>query len=383
MSASHPSPSRITDRLLAWYRRSRRDLPWRRTNEPYRIWVSEAMLQQTQVTTVIPYYERFLARFPDLGSLATAPIDDVLKQWEGLGYYARARNLHAAARRVVAVHGGRVPRDAEAFGALPGVGEYMTAAVMSMAFGHALAVVDGNVKRVIARLYAIADPTDRPAGNRIVRGRAQALLAPDDPGEFNQAMMELGALVCRPRAPACPSCPLAESCAAYCLGTPEAFPVRERRRTVPSQRIAVGVVTDGARVLITRRPESGMLGGLWEFPGGKLRDAESAEDACAREIAEEVGLAVEVGERIARVRHAYTHLTVEIDVFRCRYRGGEVVLDGPTDYRWITLEETDRYAFPKANHKFLPEVRRALAAPGPRGNSPKRRARLDSRGQLD
>jgi A/G-specific adenine glycosylase len=384
MSASHSSPSKITHRLLAWYRRSHRDLPWRRTRDPYAIWVSEVMLQQTQVATVIPYYERFLARFPDVGALARASLDDVLKAWEGLGYYARARNLHAAARQVVTAHGGRVPDDPVVVRSLPGVGEYVAAAVQSIAFGAPLAVVDGNVKRVVARLFALRGPVDRPAGVRAVRERAQALLDARDPGSFNQAVMELGAVVCRPLHPDCPGCPVAEWCAAHRAGRVDSFPARTPRRAIPVQRIAVGVVTDGARVLITRRSESGMLGGLWEFPGGKIRGAESAKKACRREIEEEVGLAVEVETRIAHVRHTYTHLEVEIDVFHCRYRGGEVVLDGPTDYRWITLAETGAYAFPKANHKFLPAVREALeggevARPRRRVSRARPARRLDGR----
>ena len=325
------------------------------------MWVSEVMLQQTQVATVIPYYERFLARFPDLHALAASPLDDVLKLWEGLGYYARARNLHRAAREVVAAHDGVVPQGPEVFGALPGVGSYMTAAVQSIAFDAPLPVVDGNVKRVVARLFAIDQSVDRAAGLNAVHEHARALLDHRDPGSFNQAMMELGATVCRPVNPLCAQCPVAAACAARALGEPEAFPVRDARRTVPRAHIAVGVVSDGARVLITRRAETGMLGGLWEFPGGKVRRGETPAAACRRELREETGLAVDVGNRIARVRHAYTHLTVDIDVFLCGYRGGAVVLEGPTDHRWITLEETADYAFPKANHKFLPAVRDALA----------------------
>ena len=331
------------------------------------------MLQQTQVATVIPYYARFLDRFPDVRALAHAPIDDVLKQWEGLGYYARARNLHRAANEVMARHGGRIPDDPVAFAALPGVGPYMTAAVQSIAFGAPLAVVDGNVKRVIARLFAIADSVDRRAGSRAVEALAQAILDTGDPGAFNQAVMELGALVCRPVNPACADCPVMSACAAFASGDPEAYPVRDPRREVPRAHIAVGVISDGARVLITRRAESGMLGGLWEFPGGKVRRGEAPASACRREIREEVGLRVDVKERIARVQHAYSHLTVDIDVFRCLYRGGDIVLDGPTDHRWITLEEARDFAFPKANHKFMPALRDALAASGTRRSRRTRR----------
>ena len=333
------------------------------------------MLQQTQVATVIPYYERFLARFPTLASLASAPIDDVLKLWEGLGYYARARNLHRAARAVVDEHGGAVPADAAAFASLPGVGSYMTAAVLSIAFDAPLAVVDGNVKRVIARLFALSDSVDRPAGARSVQARVSALLDRDDPGTFNQAVMELGALLCRPVNPLCDRCPVSDECVARSAGDVLAYPVRDARRAVPRQKIAVGVVSDGNRVLITRRAEKGMLGGLWEFPGGKVHQGEKPADACRREIREETGLRVEVGERIARVAHLYTHLAVEIDVFICSYHGGDVVLDGPSDHRWITLEETGEYAFPKANHKFMPAVREALGRARPARKPRSRRAR--------
>jgi len=366
--------SRITHRLLEWYRESHRDLPWRHDHDPYRVWVSEVMLQQTQVATVVPYYERFVTRFPDLRTLAQAPLDDVLKLWEGLGYYARARNLHRAATIVVREHGGAVPADADVFASLPGVGRYMTAAVQSIAFGAPLAVVDGNVKRVIARLFAIPDSVDRPAGLHAVQACVDRLLDRTDPGTFNQAVMELGALVCRPVSPSCDTCPVSGTCEAFASGEAEAFPVRDARRPVPRQKIAVGVVNDGGRVLITRRAEDGMLGGLWEFPGGKVRRGEKPVDAVRREIREETGLRVAVGKRIARVSHMYSHLAVEIEVFCCSRRGGSVVLDGPTDHRWITMEETAAYAFPKANHKFMPAIRDALtnAQPSPAPRSRKR-----------
>jgi A/G-specific adenine glycosylase len=274
---------------------------------------------------------------------------------------------------VVNEHGGIVPSDAATFAALPGVGTYMTAAVQSIAFDAPLAVVDGNVKRVVARLFALSDSVDRPAGARAVEARASALLDRNHPGDFNQAIMELGALVCRPVNPLCDECPLRDECAALSRGDPEAWPVRDARRAVPRQKIAVGVVSDGSRVLITRRAETGMLGGLWEFPGGKVRRGERPAHACAREIEEETQLRVEVGERIARVKHVYTHLAVEIDVFHCRYLGGSVVLDGPTDHRWITMDEASDYAFPKANHKFMPAIREALTGEQtPRAPLPRR-----------
>jgi A/G-specific adenine glycosylase len=345
----------IRSRLLAWYASSRRDLPWRRTRDPYRIWVSEVMLQQTRVQTVIPYYQRFVERFPDVASLAAADADAAIKAWEGLGYYARVRNLQRAARAVVERYGGDVPSDPDAFRDLPGVGDYVCAAVQSIAFGRPLAAVDGNVKRVLARLFAIEDPVNRAASARVFQSHADSLLDRRDPAAFNQAMMELGATVCRPTSPRCDECPVRGRCEAARGGAVGRYPVRERKRPVPEYRVAVGVVEDDGRMLITRRPAEGLLGGLWEFPGGKIRDGESAREAAAREIREETGLEVDVTDFVARVRHAYTHFRVELEVYRCRPRGGTgVVLDGPTDYRWIHPEEVARYAFPKANHKFIP-----------------------------
>lgn len=366
---------RMTRDLLDWFAEAQRDLPWRHTRDPYRIWVSEVMLQQTQVRTVIPYYERFLARFPDVASLAQAPLDDVLKQWEGMGYYARARNLHAAARELVAENNGRVPDDSDRFGELPGVGAYIRAAVQSIAFGRPWAAVDGNVKRVLARAFGVEEAVDRPLGAHTIQDLADQLLDRNDPGAFNQAVMELGALVCRPANPDCPQCPWSHACIARAEGSPAQYPRKSPRRAVPTARIAVGVVSRRGRVLITRRAESAMLGGLWEFPGGKIRAGEGAADACRREIREETGLDVDVVERVTRVRHAYTHLKVEIEVFRCVHKQGRVRLQGPVDHRWILLEETGQYAFPKANHKFLSVLKQGRPAPAPARSKPSRTRR--------
>jgi A/G-specific adenine glycosylase len=349
-------PQALRARLLEWFCANGRELPWRSTRDPYRVWVSEVMLQQTQVRTVVPYFERFTDRFPDVATLAAAADHDVIKAWEGLGYYARARNLHRAAGEVVCDHGGVIPGDPAAFRALPGVGEYICAAVQSIAFGHALAAVDGNVRRVLARLFAIDHPAGPASSRSLFAGAADSLLDPKRPGDFNQAMMELGALVCRPASPRCEECPINAHCEAYREGSQDRLPVKQRKRPVPEHRVAVGVVVGrGERMLITRRPDRGLLGGLWEFPGGKIREGESPEDAVVREIKEEAGIDVEVTGYVTRVKHAYTHFKVDLEVYRCRPLGEEAVtLNGPTDHRWIAREEIAGYAFPKANHKFIP-----------------------------
>jgi len=351
---------RFRESLLGWYDAGHRDLPWRRTREPYPIWVSEVMLQQTQVATVIPYYERFMSKYPDVSSLARADQQEVLKSWEKMGYYARARNLHRAACIVVERHGGKIPTDYAAFRELPGVGDYIASAVTSIAYDAPHAAVDGNVKRVLARMFCIDAPANSAKGP--FAGPAKELLDLQRPGAYNQAMMELGATVCRPATPACESCPVTEFCEAAARGEQLAFPVRTKRRQVPRYHIAVGVVRKGDRILITRRRPEGLLGGLWEFPGGKVTPGEAPESACRREIAEETNLEVSVTRHLARIDHAYTHFKIDVDVYSCEYLGGDVSLDGPVDYRWIVAEEIDGYAFPGANHKFLPAVKKELSS---------------------
>ena len=351
---------RFRERLLAWFFETRRDLPWRRSDDPYVIWVSEVMLQQTQINTVIPSFERFIARYPDIQTLAQADLQDVLKSWEGLGYYARARNLHAAARTLAEQNNTAVPADYEELKALKGVGDYIAAAVSSIAFGKPHAVVDGNVKRVLSRFFEIETPVNSSSAGRVFGEHAQGLLDARHPGDFNQAMMELGATICRPRRPLCERCPVAEFCGSYLSQRQSELPVRISRKPVPKYHVAVGVVRKGDRVLITRREPNGLLGGLWEFPGGKIGNGESPEDACRREIAEEINLDVEVIDYVTHVDHAYSHFKIGVDVFACRYKAGDVKLHGPVDYRWILVDEIDDYPFPGANHKFLPVVKQRL-----------------------
>jgi A/G-specific adenine glycosylase len=341
-------------RLIDWYLQNQRKLPWRDTQDPYAIWVSEVMLQQTQVKTVVPYYLKFLERFPDVEHLARSNLQEVLKSWEGLGYYARARNLHRAAKTVVQEYGGSIPANLKDFRKLPGVGAYIGAAVQSIAFQQPNPVVDGNVKRVLSRLYRIDAPVNHTSSQKIFQRLSARLLDRLDPGVFNQAVMELGAAVCKPQQPACGGCPWSSACRAQKSGAVNAYPKRIQRKKIPEHYIAVGVIYRETQVLITRRKTEGLLGGLWEFPGGKVRDAENGEAACIREIKEEVNLSVAVVEHLARIRHAYTHFKIVMDVFRCRHLSGEVKLNGPADYRWISVPEIKKYPFPAANHKFIP-----------------------------
>ena len=350
------NPKEITlfrKNLLAWFEIHHRKLPWRETGDPYCIWVSEVMLQQTQVKKVLEYYQKFVDRFPDVESLAGARLQDLLKTWEGLGYYARARNLHKAAQVVVGDLKGKIPADYAAFRELPGVGEYIAAAVQSIAFNAPYAVVDGNVKRVLARLFLIDAPINQSASTKIFQEKADLLLDHTASGIFNQAMMELGATACRPQSPTCIVCPVNTVCRAFQTARQEEFPVRQKSKPLPEYHIVAGVIHKGDRILITQRKLEGLLGGLWEFPGGKIEQKETAERACIRAIREETNLLVEPTEYLTRVKHAYTHFKITMDVFHCHCQSGEVVLNDAVDYRWITVDQIDQFPFPRSNHKFI------------------------------
>ncbi len=340
--------------LLAWFETHSRQLPWRETEDPYCIWVSEVMLQQTQVKKVLEYYQQFVKRFPDVESLAGAALQDLLKTWEGLGYYARARNLHKAAQVVVGDLAGEIPADYAGFRKLPGVGDYIAAAVQSIAFNRPYAVVDGNVKRVLARLFLIDAPINQSASGQIFQEKADLLLDQTAPGIFNQAMMELGATVCRPQSPTCIVCPVNTACRAFQTVRQEDFPVRQKPKPLPEYYTVAGVIRKGDQILITQRKLEGLLGGLWEFPGGKIQVKETAEQACVRAIREETNLLVEPTEYLTRVKHAYTHFKIVMDVFHCNYQSGEIVLNEAVDYRWITADQIDQFPFPRSNHKFIP-----------------------------
>ena len=354
----------IRRRLLAWYRKHQRELPWRQTEDSYSIWVSEVMLQQTQVITVLPYYRKFLNHFPDVKSLAKADLQSVLKIWEGMGYYARARNLHCAARMIVTEFSAKIPAKWEDIKKLPGVGDYIAAAVLSIAFNQPYAVIDGNVKRVLARLFLIDAPVNKSSAFKAYNDAATELLDNKNPGAFNQAIMELGAIVCKPNKPECGHCPLQTECLAYRSDRVKKFPKKLKSAPLPVYHIAVGVVAKKNHVLITQRKPDGLLGGLWEFPGGKIRKDEDPERACIREIKEEVNLTVAIDSYVTRVKHAYTHFKIIVDVFCCRFVTGKIKLNGPVDYRWIKLNQIDQFPFPKANHKFIPLLKRCIARYG-------------------
>jgi A/G-specific adenine glycosylase len=358
--ARGPGPTgRLRGALLRWYRRERRDLPWRRTRDPYRVWISEAMLQQTRVETVIPYYHRFLERFPDVGALATAEMDDVLGAWQGLGYYSRARNLKRAAEHVVSCCEGELPDTAEGLRALPGVGRYTAGAVASIAFDRAEPVVDGNVARVLSRIHGLRDDPKSPAGQKRLWAEAERLVRGRAPGDLNQALMELGATVCTPRAPDCPRCPVRRHCAALRSGDPESLPVGGKRPKVRDVDAVAAFVERRGRALAVRRPEGGLLGGLWDLPGGDLAPRERPADGLHRTLRERVGLDVESMEPVGTVGHVFTHRRLRLHVYRCRAAAGRVRLDGFDAHRWLPAAGLDGLPTGNVTRKALALVARS------------------------
>jgi len=345
--------------LLAWYEVEARDLPWRQTEDPYAIWVSEIMLQQTRVETVLPYYERFLDRFPTVDALASATIDEILKAWEGLGYYRRVHHLHRAAKIVVEEHGGQVPRSVEKLRPLPGIGPYTAAAIASIAFGRDEPVLDGNVARVLARLFCVPGDPARAAARKRLREAAERLLPRREASRFNQALMDLGARICRPRSPRCHACPIASQCDAHHTGQEVLYPQKRARKAVPHVEVVAGIVwsgepfADDARLLIARRNDDDMLGGLWEFAGGRVEEGETREAALVRELHEELAIDVQVIGPFMQLDHAYTHFRITLHAYHCRHTGGQPQAVDCADWAWVKADELDAYAFPTADRRIL------------------------------
>jgi A/G-specific adenine glycosylase len=349
--------------LLAWYRRHRRDLPWRRDRDPYRVWVAEVMLQQTTVKTVLPYYETFLRRFPDVGALAAASEEEVVAAWSGLGYYHRARNLRRGARHLVEHHDGLFPRTLEAALAVPGVGLYTASAILSIASGVPLPVVDGNVRRVLARLRALRGPRWRRDGPYY--NLAEEVLDHESPGDWNQALMEIGAVVCTPRRPACPACPLRSACRSHALGLQDRIPEPRERRAPVDVTVAAALVEKDGRVLLVRRAEGRLMGRMWEVPQTSLEAGGLAD--LARELLVRHGLAVVPGALLARARHTITFRRIRVEAYRARLRR-----DVPADsdhYRWVLPRELASLPVSSMTRKILrglssPQMPLALEANG-------------------
>ena len=354
----------LTRALLAWWdghgRKDPAQKPWMFTHvgcwppavddlDPYGIWIAEVMLQQTQLAVVLPYWRSWMAAFPPVETLAAASLEQVRLQWQGLGYYSRARRLHEAAQTLDA---GPWPRDLESWLALPGIGRTTAGSILSSAFNARLPILDGNVKRVLARLQAHPRP---PARDQVLFWSwSEALLDPERPRDLNQALMDLGATVCTPRHPACGTCPLRGSCAAYAAGDPSRWPMTDASKPVPFQVIGVGVVFNAkGEVLIDQRLEEGLLGGMWEFPGGKQEHGESIEACIARELKEELAIAVKVREELITVDHAYSHKKLRFVVHCCEWMSGDPQPLASQQLRWVLPEQLTDFPFPAANARII------------------------------
>ncbi len=345
---------RFRKNLIDWYRQNRRELPWRETSDPYKIWISEIMLQQTRVDQALPYYQRFMSLFPTVYDLAEAGRQKVLKAWEGLGYYSRARNMHQAAQTIVEAYHGKIPDSWENIIRLKGIGPYTAAAILSIAYRKPYAVVDGNVIRVITRFFGIREDVRSTAVRRTIQELADELIDRDHPGEFNQALMETGATVCTPANPGCDKCPLSNDCITVKTAAFDAIPYKSPAKKRPHYHIGVGIIqNDRNEVLIALRPENAMLGGLWEFPGGKQEGDETIPETIRRELREELGVEVEVTRPLMSLKHAYSHFTITLHAWFCRLLSGTPKPAGSQEIRWIPLRSLDDYPFPTANRKLI------------------------------
>jgi A/G-specific adenine glycosylase len=328
--------------LLAWFAAHQRPTPWRNNPDPYRVWVAEVMLQQTQTATVVPYYERFLERFPTVQALADAPLEEVLRYWEGLGYYARARSLHRAAQQI-AQNGGQLPATADRLRELPGVGAYTAGAIASIAFGQPTPVVDGNVTRVLARLLWLKGDLKAHAAQKRLWQLAQELVDPQQPGAFNQAVMELGSTVCLPKQPRCGACPVSHLCAAYQRGQPTAVPEPSRRTATQARVDVSAIILREGHYLLARRAPDGLWGGLWEFPRATRDGRESLESVAARAAAQ-LGVQVQPVQPLASLQHAVTTARIRLYGYLCAWRAGEAQPTGAYDAAaWVAPDALTDY----------------------------------------
>jgi A/G-specific adenine glycosylase len=338
--------------LLDWYEQHARNLPWRNSPNPYIVLVSEIMLQQTRVETVIPYFTRWMERFPTIEILANSSQQEVLKVWEGLGYYSRARNLHCAARSIMVDHHGELPQDMQKLRSLPGIGRYSAGAIGSIAFGFDEPALDGNIRRVLARVFDVRLPVRSRLGEQRLWELVTTNLPCGRASQYNQALMDLGAMVCTPRAPNCLECPLKELCEAVRLGVQSERPVIEAKPRIPHYTVAAAVMRRNGQVLIAQRPVDGLLGGMWEFPGGKLKIGEDLETALKREICEELGVEVRVGEPLGVYQHAFTHFRITLHAFYCDLIDGQLQRKEHSDLCWVEPALLSNYPMGKVDRRI-------------------------------
>ncbi len=344
-------------KLLAWYKHHQRSLPWRKTKDPYRIWISEIMLQQTQVNTVIPYYQRFIKSFPNVRTLAAAPLQDILKAWENMGYYSRARNIHAASRTIVNQWGGRIPDKLEKIKTIPGIGEYTAGAILSIAYGQAVPAVDGNVRRILSRLFAIRKPVDDPREQKTLRDLAALLVCAKHPGEFNQGLMDLGATVCRAKNPNCPCCPLSGLCRANIHNLQNMLPITRKTPAIPHRHAAAAVIRNSENLLlVVQRQASGLLASLWKLPGGFIEKDENINDILRHCVKKELNISIRVGRCLASVDHVYSHFRLTLQAYNCHLLKGSPEALACQNWRWATPDQLKKLPMSNIDRKILTEI---------------------------
>lgn len=354
---------RLAPRLLNWYHGNKRTLPWRDHPDPYAVWVSEIMLQQTRVEAVIPYFEKWMRLFPTIRALAEASEQDVLNAWEGLGYYSRARNLHKAAKIVTEKYGGELPRDLAHLRGLPGIGRYTLGAISSIAFGMNIPALDGNIKRVYSRIFDIMEPVDSPGGEKILWEIAEEYLPVEEAGDYNQALMDLGATICVPKNPRCLICPLMRTCEARINGTQNERPVKLPKREVPHHIHAAGVILKRGRVLLAKRPSEGLLGGMWEFPNGRVDGGPLAGLAMALKMGYDLRLrmsrrSIQNRELLGVVQHGYSHFSVDVYVYLCEVES----IPKTENLKWVWIKNLDNYPMGKIDRQIARIVQKQSTA---------------------
>ncbi|MGA2112405.1 MAG: A/G-specific adenine glycosylase [Anaerolineales bacterium] len=359
--AAFPSSAALARRLLNWYDRNARDLPWRHSHDPYAIWLSEVLLQQTRVETARPYYRRLLKQFPSVRMLARAPLQQVLKSWEGLGYYARARNLHRAARRLAETPDRNWPKTALAWRRLPGVGAYTASAIASIAYGECTPALDGNARRVLARLLDYRGDVRSARGERHLARVAASLVPCGRAGDFNQALMDLGAMVCTARQPYCRGCPLRGRCLAFRRGVQEDRPRRKRAAPRPHYQDCAAIVRRGGRYLIRQRPGEGLLAQLWEFPGGRPERGETLAACLQRRLWQDLEIRIRAGEQVLRLEHAYSHFRVTRYVFECRASSRPARARSPS-LRWVGSAQFKDFPMGKTDRQIADWIRKPRAS---------------------
>ena len=343
----------FSEKILKWYIENKRELPWRKTKNIYHIWISEIMLQQTQVNTVIPYYNNWIKKFKNIHSVAKSSEDIILKYWEGLGYYARARNFHKASKIILNDNINLNKITYKKFNDLPGVGDYTSAAVFSIVKKKCLPAIDTNVKRVISRYLALNNQKDNKKINNFLIKNISNL----NPGDFNQAIMEIGALLCKPKNPNCLKCPINNNCIAYLKNKVMDYSIKNKILKRPNYKIVVGVIWKNNKIFIAKRKSIGLLGGLWEFPGGKKEKNENNHECLIREILEELNIEIKVLSFIKKIKHTYSHFSIDLNAYHCIYVKGNPKPKTSSEIKLISLNELSKFPFPKANHKIFPFIK--------------------------